>query len=97
MRPLIGEGQKRRAPALGALDLAACIWVSLGDDDGAARRALAEKVAYYGHALGPLILDRLGLTRDDFAPIEHAVAAEHPPTSEHTATQPVATEHAARA
>jgi 5,10-methylenetetrahydromethanopterin reductase len=49
---------------------------ALGDDAGAARRALAEKVAYYGHALGPLILDRLGLTRDDFAPIEHAVMVE---------------------
>jgi 5,10-methylenetetrahydromethanopterin reductase len=76
VRPLIGEGQKRRAPTLGDLDLAACIWVSLGDDDGAARRALAEKIAYYGHAVGPLILDRLGLTREDFAPIEHAVMVE---------------------
>ena len=76
VRPFIDEGQERRSSVLGALDLAACIWVSLGDDDAAARRALAEKIAYYGHAIGPLILDRLGLTREDFTPIEHAVMVE---------------------
>ena len=76
VRTLIDEGQRRRDGRLGELDLAACIWVSLGDDAGAARRALAEKIADYGHALGPLILERLGLTREDFAPIEHAVMIE---------------------
>ena len=30
----------------------------------AARRVLAHKIAYYGHALSPLILDQLGLTQD---------------------------------
>jgi 5,10-methylenetetrahydromethanopterin reductase len=76
VRPLIDAGARERAPALGELDLAACIWVSLGDDDAAANRALAEKIAYYGHAVGPLILQRLGLAREDFAPIEHAVMVE---------------------
>jgi 5,10-methylenetetrahydromethanopterin reductase len=76
VRPLIEEGGRRRDARLGPLDLAACLWVSLGDDDGAARRALAAKVAYYGHALGPLILERLGLERRDFAAIEHAVTVE---------------------
>lgn len=76
VRALIDEGRRRRDPALGDLDLAACIWVSLGDDANAARRALAEKIAYYGHALGPLLLERLGLTREDFAPIERAVTIE---------------------
>jgi 5,10-methylenetetrahydromethanopterin reductase len=42
----------------------------------AARRVLAQKIAYYGHALGPLIYDRLGLTRDDFRPIEVAMMVE---------------------
>jgi len=49
---------------------------SLSDDHAAARRALAQKIAYYGHALSPLILARLGLTLADFAPIERALVAE---------------------
>jgi 5,10-methylenetetrahydromethanopterin reductase len=76
VRPLIDEGRRRRAPVLRELDLAACIWVSLADDDAAARRALAEKIAYYGHALGPLIYARLGVAREDFAPIERALTVE---------------------
>jgi 5,10-methylenetetrahydromethanopterin reductase len=76
VRPLIDEGGAKRGGTLGALDLAACVWVSLDDDASAARRALAEKIAYYGHAIGALILDRLGLAREDFARIEHAVMVE---------------------
>jgi 5,10-methylenetetrahydromethanopterin reductase len=74
--PLLAEGTARRAPGLGPLDVAACLWVSLGDDPGAARRALAEKIAYYGHALGPLILDRLGVRRAEFEAIERALTME---------------------
>ena len=37
---------------------------------------LAQKIAYYGHALGPLIWDRLGLVKEDFAPIEQAMMVE---------------------
>ena len=76
VRPLIEEGlAARREPASG-FDLAACVWVSLDDDAAAARRALAEKVAYYGHSLSPLILDALGLTTEDFEPIERAVMVD---------------------
>lgn len=71
--PHLDAGLARRDPALGALDFAACIWVSLAEDRNAARRVLAQKVAYYGHALGPLIWDRLGLVRTDFDEIEHAM------------------------
>jgi 5,10-methylenetetrahydromethanopterin reductase len=74
--PYLQEGVERRAPPLGKLDLAACIWVSLADDRAAARRVLAHKIAYYGHALGPLIWDRLGLVKEDFAPIEQAMMVE---------------------
>ncbi len=70
------EGIRARNDTLPPLDLAACLWVSLAEDDAAARRVLAEKVAYYGHALGPLILERLGLTRQDFAPIKQAMMVE---------------------
>jgi 5,10-methylenetetrahydromethanopterin reductase len=76
VRPYIEQGAATRDPSLGQLDLAACIWVSLDVDRAAARRALAQKVAYYGHALSPLILERLGLTRQDFAPIERALMAD---------------------
>jgi 5,10-methylenetetrahydromethanopterin reductase len=75
-RPLIEAGMARRAPARGPLDLAACVWVSVAEDGGAARRALAEKVAYYGRALGDLIHARLGVTREAFAPITHAAMTE---------------------
>ena len=73
VRPLIDEGAAGRTTAL---DLAACVWVSLDENGDRARRALAEKIAYYGHAIGALILERLGLTREDFAPIEHAVMVD---------------------
>lgn len=73
VRALLEEGQRIRDPALGALDFAACVWVSLSDNAEVARRVLAHKIAYYGHAFSPLILERLGLTRADFAPIVQAL------------------------
>ncbi len=76
VRPLIAAGEARRDPALGTLDIAACIWVSVAADSEAARRELAQKIAYYGHALSPLILDQLGLTQADFRPIEQAIMVE---------------------
>ena len=74
--PYLQEGMARRDPTLPPLDLAACIWVSLADDREAARRVLAQKIAYYGHALSPLIWDRLGLVRADFDPIEQAIMVD---------------------
>jgi 5,10-methylenetetrahydromethanopterin reductase len=74
--PYVESGMKRREDGLAALDFAACIWVSLAEDRGAARRVLAQKIAYYGHALGPLIWERLGLVRGDFDAIEQAMMVE---------------------
>ncbi len=65
-----------RDASLGEIDFAACLWVSLSSDGDAARRALAEKIAYYGASLSPLILERLSLTRDDFVAIDRAVHHE---------------------
>lgn len=76
VRPFLEEGVKDRDPALGPFDFACCIWVSLSRDVNAARRVLAEKVAYYGSALSPTILERLSLTHEDFAIIERAVTEE---------------------
>jgi 5,10-methylenetetrahydromethanopterin reductase len=76
VRPHLAAGVATRHPQLAPLDFALCVWVSLAADQAAARRALAQKIAYYGHALGPLIYERLGLTRADFRPIEHAMMVE---------------------
>ena len=69
-------GAAARPAALGELDFAAWIWVSLAEDRAAARRVLAQKVAYYGHALGPLLWARLGLVRSDFDALEQAMMVE---------------------
>lgn len=74
--PYVEEGLAVRAQTLAPLDLAACIWVSLSTDRAAARRVLAEKIAYYGHALSPLILARLGVEQAEFRPIEQALMVE---------------------
>ena len=74
--PLIQAGADRAGRSLDDLDLAACVWVSVGPDRAAAEDALREKVAYYGHAMSALIWDRMGVSRADFAPIEQAVMVE---------------------
>ena len=75
VKPLI-EKARQEAEGEGSFDLAACIWVSLDEDRAAARRVLAQKIAYYGHALSPMIYERLGVQREDFAPIERALMVE---------------------
>ncbi len=77
VRPILDAGMQRRAASLGDLDMAACFWVSLSEDWQAARRVLAEKIAYYGPSLSPMILERLSLTHEEFEPIERAVMAEN--------------------
>lgn len=77
VQPLVAEGMQKRDLDLGALDFAACVWVSLAEDAVAARHELAKKIAYYGHSLSPLILERLGLSQADFAPIDHALHVAH--------------------
>jgi 5,10-methylenetetrahydromethanopterin reductase len=76
VRPYIEAGIESRDSSLNTLDLVACLWVSLAENEAAARRVLAEKIAYYGHALSPMILARLGLTPDDFTSIEQAMMVE---------------------
>lgn len=76
VKSYVEQGLHLRAKPLVSLDFAACIWVSLADDHAAARRVLAQKIAYYGHALGPLIYERLGVAQEDFLPIEHAMMVE---------------------
>ncbi len=75
VKPLVERGRQHVA-APREFDFPACIWVSISNDTMAARRALAEKIAYYGHALSPLIWSRLGLTASHFEPITHALNVE---------------------
>jgi 5,10-methylenetetrahydromethanopterin reductase len=48
-------------------DLPACVWVSVGDGTPA-RRALAEKLAYYGSSISPVQLAAAGLSVEDLEP-----------------------------
>lgn len=75
--PYVQDGLRGAGRSAESLDLAACIWVSLSDDRAAAEHVLRHKIAYYGHAMSPLIWDRLGLTQEDFRPIEQAIMVEH--------------------
>jgi 5,10-methylenetetrahydromethanopterin reductase len=76
VKPLVNAGIARRPTTLSKLDFAACIWVSLSADGEAAKRTLAQKIAYYGSSLGPLILAQLDLSLEDFTPIQHALIVE---------------------
>ena len=75
----VSDGATRAGRSLDDLDLAACIWCSIADDRAAAEAVLRDKIAYYGHALGPLIYDRLGVSRDEFLPIEQALQRDRDP------------------
>lgn len=75
--PHIQSGAERTGRDLSEVDIAACIWVSVGEDKAAAEDVLKEKIAYYGHAFSPMILANLGLTHADFTEIEAAVQAEN--------------------
>ena len=75
--PHIERGLARAGRSLDDIDLAACIWCSISADQGAAEAELADKIAYYGHAMSPMILRQLGLTRADFEPIRQAYHAEN--------------------
>jgi len=75
--PLIAEGAAQVGRDIDEVDIAACVWCSIAESREAALDPLKEKIAYYGHALSPSIYDELGLTVEDFAPIEHAVMVEN--------------------
>lgn len=59
-------------------DFAACFWVSVAASSSAARHPLAEKIAYYGPAMGERLLAPLGLVDADFVPIRRALAERRP-------------------
>ncbi len=70
--PQVQRGLARSGRRLCDIDLAACIWCSVSDDQAEAEAMLADKIAYYGHAMSATLLEQLGLSRADFAPIRRA-------------------------
>jgi 5,10-methylenetetrahydromethanopterin reductase len=66
------------APAGRAVDVPACFWVSLSDDQARARGALAEKLAYYGASFAPPLLASAGLRPADFAEAARLAHSGHP-------------------
>lgn len=76
-RALVDAGIARAGRAAHEVDMAACIWVSVGDDAQAAETVLRQKIAYYGHALSDTILANLRVSRSEFAPIEYAIQHDH--------------------
>ena len=49
-----------------AIDVAACIWCSISADPERGRRALADRIAYYGPSFSPYLLEGAGLHTSDF-------------------------------
>jgi 5,10-methylenetetrahydromethanopterin reductase len=77
--PYLTEGATRAGRSLDEIDVAGCVWCSVSNDRGAAEDVLKDKIAYYGHALSPLIWERLGLSAADFRPLEQALMTERDP------------------
>jgi 5,10-methylenetetrahydromethanopterin reductase len=72
----IRDGLAQAGRSEADVDVAACIWCSVSDDRQAAEDALRDKIAYYGHALSPLILQELGVDRAEFEPIQAALMVD---------------------
>lgn len=62
----IAEGAALAGRDLQAIDVAACIWCSISADAERGRRALADKIAYYGPSFSPDLLALAGLRVSDF-------------------------------
>ena len=75
----IGEGAARAGRSVADLDVAACIWCSISTDREAAERVMRDKVAYYGHALSPLILGNLGVSAEELIPSTTALMVDRDP------------------
>jgi 5,10-methylenetetrahydromethanopterin reductase len=67
-------GARRAGRDRDSIDIAACVWCSIDDDRARARRALAERIAYYGASFSPYLLERASLAPKDFRPIQAAMS-----------------------
>ena len=62
----IAEGAAAAGRRPESIDVAACIWCSIDRDAERARRALADKIEYYGASFSADVLARSGLRPSDF-------------------------------
>ncbi len=65
----IAEGAAAAGRDLDDIDVAACVWVSIGDDPAVADRRLADKLVYFGPSFSSTVLDRVGVAAADLAPL----------------------------
>ncbi|HYM67902.1 MAG TPA: LLM class flavin-dependent oxidoreductase, partial [Patescibacteria group bacterium] len=70
----VALGARRAGREPGFIDVAACVWCSIDDDRDRARRALAEKIAYYGPSFSPYLLERASISMADFRPVMDAMS-----------------------
>lgn len=75
----VEEGAARAGRTTAEIDVAACIWCSISTDRQAAENVMRDKIAYYGHALSPLILSNLGVTADELMPSHTALMVDRDP------------------
>lgn len=74
-RAHVADGAASVSRSMDALDMPACVWLSVDADKEQADRALALKLAYYGAAFSPYLLSRAGLVPADFADSDQALRA----------------------
>lgn len=72
----IAKGLARSDRQAAAIDVAACIWVSVDDDPQRARRPLADKLAYYGASFSPDVLRRAGVDPSSMVALRDADPAD---------------------
>jgi 5,10-methylenetetrahydromethanopterin reductase len=61
VRKIVQDGAHDAGRSMDDIDLPACFWVSVGTDLDLARRAMAEKIAYYGGAFAPALVAKAGV------------------------------------
>jgi 5,10-methylenetetrahydromethanopterin reductase len=73
----ISEGAKKGGRDPKEVDIAGCVWMSVSKDrDSAAIDPLRELVAYFGPLLGVRGLASIGLTHEEFIPVQDAFKRE---------------------
>jgi len=70
---LVQEGAHDAGRSMDDIDLPACFWVSVGADLELARRAMAEKIAYYGAAFAPALVEKVGVDPVELARVTELV------------------------
>lgn len=72
-RSHVADGAVSVGRSMDAIDMPACVWLSVDADKEQADRALAVKLAYYGAAFSPYLLSRAGLVPEDFSESDQAL------------------------